>query len=206
MQPTLVLIPGLWHGPECFAALRSQLEPKYDTVTDKMPSVGAADPTKIGLQNDIEHVRNRLLLPLLEQNKDIVLVMHSYAGIPGAAAVEGLDEESRGPGKGAVLGLIYLSANVIPEEINQMEAWEEAEPGYSFKYISLPEDVGSTSGPTDRHPPPSGSSTANYPSAVRCLTHSSSSKQPWNICTTTCLRARPRDGRGICRRHRPVWR
>ena len=141
MQPTLVLIPGLWHGPECFATLRSQLGPRYDTVTEKMPSVGAPDPSKVGLQDDIDHIRNKLLLPLLEQNRDIVLVMHSYAGIPGAAAVEGLDRASRGPGKSAVLGLVYLSANVIPEGMNQMEAWEEAEPGYSFKYISLPEDV-----------------------------------------------------------------
>ena len=41
--------------------------------------------------------------------KDVLLVLHSYGGIPGCGAIEGLEESVRKDigGKGGVIGCVY---------------------------------------------------------------------------------------------------
>lgn len=59
----------------------------------------------------------KLLAPLLEVGKDIVLVMHSYGGPPGSVAARGqskTERKSRGL-KGGVIGLVFIAALLAPE-------------------------------------------------------------------------------------------
>ncbi|KAK7726333.1 hypothetical protein SLS57_003419 [Botryosphaeria dothidea] len=53
---------------------------------------------------------------LVEQGEDVVLVMHSYGGIPGMQSVEGFSraERERAGKAGGVVKLVYLAA-VVPE-------------------------------------------------------------------------------------------
>lgn len=95
-KPTILLIPGAWHIPAHFAALREHLEKfSYPTRSEKLPSVGASDQSNHTAQTDAEFIRNQLLLPMLDEGKRVVVVMHSYAGVPGGAAACGLSEEER---------------------------------------------------------------------------------------------------------------
>ena len=119
LKPTILLIPGLWHTPECFNALRTELEEYgYETVSRQLPSIDCTDPSKHSAQSDADFVRSQLLLPLLDSEKRVVEVMHSYGGIPGSAAAYGLSEEERIKEglKGGVVGLIFVASYVIPVE------------------------------------------------------------------------------------------
>ena len=65
---------------------------------------------------DAEYVRSCMLLPVLDIEKhDVVLVMHSYGGLPGSAAARGLGKKDRdASGKStAVLGQIFI-ASILP--------------------------------------------------------------------------------------------
>ena len=119
LKPTILLIPGLWYTPECFDALRTELEEYgYETVSRQLPSIDCVDPSKHSAQSDADFIRSQLLLPLLDSGKCVVEIMHSYGGIPGSAAAYGLSEEERNKEglKGGVVGLIFVASFVIPVE------------------------------------------------------------------------------------------
>jgi hypothetical protein len=58
-------------------------------------------------------IRDRMILPILElEERDVILVMHSYGGVPGSAAALGLGKKERtAQGKKAgVIGQIFYAA------------------------------------------------------------------------------------------------
>lgn len=61
---------------------------------------------------------------LAEEDKKIVVLAHSYAGIVGSCAVEDLDYAHRkSAGKrGGVINLIYLAAFALPKGLSLFEA------------------------------------------------------------------------------------
>jgi hypothetical protein len=54
---------------------------------------------------------------LAEEGRDVVVVMHSYGGIPAESRYEDLakDERSRRGLKGGVVALVYICAWMLPE-------------------------------------------------------------------------------------------
>jgi pimeloyl-ACP methyl ester carboxylesterase len=115
-KPTIVFAPGAWHTPDCFDMVRSQLHQRgWETEAVTYPSVGAEPPTK-GLVEDAAAVR-ATLEKLADDGKDIVLVVHSYGGLVGQNAVEGLGVKQRqAAGKrGGVINFVYLAAFVAPK-------------------------------------------------------------------------------------------
>lgn len=115
VKPTIVFAPGAWHTADCFDTVRSALHARdWPTEAIDYPSVGAEPPSK-GVADDVAVLRTTLER-LAEAGKKIVLVMHSYGGLVGANAVEGLGFKQRSQeGKeGGVIILVYLSAFVIP--------------------------------------------------------------------------------------------
>ena len=117
LNPIIVLIPGAWHTPECFQTLRTHLSNhSFTTFCEKLPSISTSEPSAHTAQTDASFIRNELLLPLLNEGKRIVIVMHSYGGQPGSAAAYGLSEEERAKEglEGGVVGLIYMAAFVVP--------------------------------------------------------------------------------------------
>ncbi|KAL8867436.1 MAG: hypothetical protein Q9174_005668 [Haloplaca sp. 1 TL-2023] len=86
----------------------------YNTQTFGLVTVN--NPT-LTIQDDAAALIEEVLSPLIEdQNKDIVLYLHSYAGFPGSAAIKGFSKAERlVVGKqGGILGLIYQAA-FIPQ-------------------------------------------------------------------------------------------
>ena len=118
-KPTVVIVPGGWHSSVAYEGLASCFQKAgYPTAIAKLPSLNPQDPSVCDCRSDAASVRQQLL-PLLEDDgKDIIILCHSYGGIPAGGAAYGLSKSARmNQGKsGGVLGLIYVTAFVVPED------------------------------------------------------------------------------------------
>ncbi|KAI1188030.1 alpha/beta-hydrolase [Nemania serpens] len=113
--PVFVLLHGAWHSPRCWNLLVSELNKAgYATETPALPSTGSVPPTP-DWAGDIDTIRSTVSKLVVDQ--DVVVVMHSFSGMTGGNALEGLDKEScRAKGlKGGVVRLVYLVAFLVPE-------------------------------------------------------------------------------------------
>lgn len=119
---TIAFIPGAFHTPSHFSSLSAQLEKVgYEVSSVQLPSVDpptAAAASVATPTNDALFIREKLLLPLIEEEgKDVVLLMHSYGGLPGSGSAVGLSKRERGEKKqkGGVMGLVFVAAHVARE-------------------------------------------------------------------------------------------
>ncbi|KAL6721258.1 hypothetical protein ACLMJK_000360 [Lecanora helva] len=109
--PSIVLVPGAWHSPIHYTELIGLLiHNGYHVGSQRLPSCNSAKPNVQTVANDAAAVRNNLILPQLNQGKEVVVLMHSYGGAPGSMAAKGLSlSERRAAGKpGGIIGLIVL--------------------------------------------------------------------------------------------------
>ena len=114
-KPTFVLVPGAFHSPACFQQVFDELHSAgYETKSGTLTSVNDASKTT---SDDIAFVREKLLLPLINEGKDVIVAPHSYAGMPVGSAIEGLSKVERAAKgqQGGVVGLIYICAFVSQE-------------------------------------------------------------------------------------------
>ncbi|KAJ3546135.1 hypothetical protein NM208_g2156 [Fusarium decemcellulare] len=113
MTAIIVGVPGAWQPVECFAAVKEAFTARnYEFVGQTPPGVLVENPQDASAEKDAESLRNNLLLPLVKEGKDLVLMMHSYGGVYGSRAVQGLSKYEREQAgmKGGVVALIYVSA------------------------------------------------------------------------------------------------
>ena len=115
-KPDLVLIPGAWHTSECYDLIAPSLKSAgYDVTALTLPSVGAEPPLD-NIDDDVTLI-HETVERLADAGKDVVVVMHSYGGVPGSEAMKGLskaDRKQKGLG-GGVAGLVYLCAWMVAE-------------------------------------------------------------------------------------------
>jgi hypothetical protein len=113
-RPVFVLVPGASQTPAAYGYLLHLLQCKgYGAFSALLPSVGATEP--VTAADDAEYVRSRMLLPLLDiEERNVIVISHSYSGIPASAAALGLGKAERiAEGKKAsVLGQIFIAAVV----------------------------------------------------------------------------------------------
>ena len=118
-KPTIVLIPGSF----CSAALL------WDAVIDKLHNAGydavavelrtvsppSTAPAKT-MGDDAAHIHG-VIEALANDDKEVLVVMHSYGGIPGTQAVKDMTRKERQDQgkKGGVTGLVYVSSLLINE-------------------------------------------------------------------------------------------
>ncbi|PYI00187.1 alpha/beta-hydrolase [Aspergillus ellipticus CBS 707.79] len=113
-KPTIVFVPGAWHTPAHYEEMLDLLQNAgYPTKSINLPSVNATHPHRQTLAADVDAVRESLL-KLVDQGKEVILLMHSYGGCPGGAAAKGLSRMERSR-PGAVVGLLFLSAFLVQE-------------------------------------------------------------------------------------------
>ncbi|KAH7310603.1 Alpha/beta hydrolase fold-1 [Stachybotrys elegans] len=114
--PTLVIVPGSF-GPVSLYAdfadtlLRHGVKSK---IVDT-PSVGRRPGLAPGTMSDDVDEIVRVVAPLLDQGLQVVLLTHSYGGIPGTQSLEKLSRKAReAQGKqGGVEKIVYLSSVVL---------------------------------------------------------------------------------------------
>ncbi|KAJ5112370.1 alpha/beta-hydrolase [Penicillium argentinense] len=115
-KPIFVFVPGAWHTPDTFNAIRHLLNERgFESEAVANQSVGSADPST-GLHVDIAYTKS-VLQRLTKQGRQIVVVTHSYGGIVGAGAVEGLGYTQRAQAglPGGVIQVVWMAAFVTPK-------------------------------------------------------------------------------------------
>jgi pimeloyl-ACP methyl ester carboxylesterase len=120
-KPTIILIPGSYNPPSAYGSIVTALNTAgYPTTGISLPTVGSAP--KEGLASPAPSMYDdataiaALAEQLADEGKDVVLVGHSYAGVPMSQSTKGLDKAARrAEGKGGgVVHLGFLSA-LVPE-------------------------------------------------------------------------------------------
>lgn len=117
-KPVIVLIPGAWLTPVQYTELTASLHSSgYRTIVHELPSVNSKDPDDHTVTTDASFIRQQLLLPEIKAGREVVLLMHSYGGIPGPMAANGLSKkELSAKGKtGGIIGMIMMSAFIVRE-------------------------------------------------------------------------------------------
>ncbi|KAI6632989.1 hypothetical protein MCOR14_006957 [Pyricularia oryzae] len=121
--PTVVIAPGAWHQPIVYESLRTELALlAYPSTSVSLASVGTKDPN-VGMLDDATRIRAELTRQA-DLGNNVVLVAHSYAGVPASVAVAGLSVKDRAAAgkKGGVVGVLYLCAFVLPAQVSLSDA------------------------------------------------------------------------------------
>lgn len=114
--PIFVFLPGAWHTADVFDGLRSIMaERGMESEAIDIPSIGASPPDK-GLHADIKFTRSALK-DLIDAGRQIILVQHSYGGVVGASAMEGLGYAQRHEDglRGGVIMAVWIAAFATPK-------------------------------------------------------------------------------------------
>ncbi|KAL8702624.1 MAG: hypothetical protein Q9201_004202 [Fulgogasparrea decipioides] len=116
--PHILLIPGFWEGPSVYDAVLSSLQAhNYSAQTIPLASTGRPSPNNPSMKDDVAFIRS-VIAPVVEQEeKDVLLVLHSAAAFLGSMAIEGLDLKERAAmgKKGGVKKIVFLAGAVWPE-------------------------------------------------------------------------------------------
>lgn len=130
-SPTsVVLVHGAYHQPLHYSLLTTALESAGFRVstphlpsTQRIPAIQSSDP-------DIAAVRAAVLSELDDPTnpRDVVMVLHSYGGIPGTQAIKGLakDAREREGKKTGVVAAVLIACIIV----------EEGESGMSYPLVN----------------------------------------------------------------------
>lgn len=121
-RPTFIFVPGAWHSPDAFQKVITFLNTKgYRSRKVNLPSVGRSPPVS-SIAPDVEDIRN-MTLSEMKKGHDIIVVCHSYGGLPTSQALKGLDRPQNAGG-GQVLAIVYIAAFLLPEGVTVNAALE----------------------------------------------------------------------------------
>ena len=91
LKPEIIIVPGSWLSSVHFQPVITDLIGKgYNAVAPTLPNFNSSYPEFDTVETDTRFLRDQVLLPCINAGKDVVLAVHSYAGIPGGAAAYGL--------------------------------------------------------------------------------------------------------------------
>jgi hypothetical protein len=124
-KPEFIIVPGAWHSPEAFNSTTILLQNAgYIVHGISLPSVGASPPLQ-SFDPDVSVIQNAIN-KVLSSGKDVVIVYHSYGGVPGSEAlgeyIKTLESGEKKEGWGIVRRLVYCCAFVLPEGGSLMAA------------------------------------------------------------------------------------
>jgi pimeloyl-ACP methyl ester carboxylesterase len=133
-SPTLLLVPGAWHGPWCWEALRSELS-DVPTETVALASVGP-DPASLGdLHDDARAVREAAEAI----DGPVVVCAHSYGGAVSTEGLAGVDNVER---------IVYLAAFMLDAGESLLAAaggtpppWWQIHADEGYLTVIAPEEV-----------------------------------------------------------------
>ncbi|KAJ0419320.1 Alpha/beta hydrolase fold-1 [Aspergillus carlsbadensis] len=120
-KTTIVLVPGAWLTPSFYEPFLNAIsETRHPVHCAEYPSLDPADPTTADCKSDADVIAQTLHHLIEDEGRDILLVLHSYAGMPGAAAARGLSKSERvRQGKsGGVVGMVFIAAFIVPEGVS----------------------------------------------------------------------------------------
>ena len=115
-SPTIVIVPGACQTPAFYAPFAEALQTvSIPSVVVPNPSCGAS-PSHKDFSADVSLIR-KTVTALLDDGEDVVVLMHSYGGFPGSAALKSLgkmERKEKGE-KGGVIRLVYACSYAARE-------------------------------------------------------------------------------------------
>ena len=126
-KPTFVLVHGAWHTPAHWDPLITSLKSHdYTAVAPALPSMIDPDTpgsiVAVDQDSDIAAVREAIMHQL-GQGSDVIVVPHSYGGMPAVSALRDLDTatRSRQGHHASVVAIAAISTWLVPQgmTINQ---------------------------------------------------------------------------------------
>lgn len=116
-KPTIVLVPGAWHNAErTYSTIKERLSNEsYPSIAVELPTVGAEPPT-MTVDDDVKALHD-VMLPLFDEGKEVILVAHSYGGIPATVSTKdhSIGERKKQGKVGGIKHVIFLTAFAIPK-------------------------------------------------------------------------------------------
>lgn len=136
-KPTLVFAPGAWYPPTAFNPLIEKL-PDYKSRTVAFPSIQQATSVQ-DLQPDIDAVRS-IVTEEVDAGRDVVVISHSWAGLPVSSALDGLSkiEREENNQKGGVIRLVFLTAFIPRAGESLLGAFGGMPPPWYVRDVSCP--------------------------------------------------------------------
>ncbi|KAI9685946.1 MAG: hypothetical protein M1820_010713 [Bogoriella megaspora] len=154
-KPIFVVFPGSFHLHDCLQPLISELQNQgYEA---KSATLATTDSKGGTIEDDVNLMRS-LLEPLIDQGREVVLVLHSYAGFPGSATVQGLSKsEIHGKDSdGGIIGVVYMCAFIPQEGVSLYQAlggkwldWHVPDEENKTLWATTPEKIFYQDCPTD---------------------------------------------------------
>ncbi|KAI1258725.1 alpha/beta-hydrolase [Xylariaceae sp. FL1019] len=114
-KPIILVAHGAWHPPLLYQPLKDDLEARgYEVLIPRLAIMGA-DKTGMSWDSDVTMLLE-IAIPLFEQGRQIVLLGHSYGGIPACIATRNQDIMTRKAAgqKGGFSHLLFLCAFAAP--------------------------------------------------------------------------------------------
>jgi hypothetical protein len=116
MAPTLLLVPGSFCPASHYDSLLAKLKSKgYSGQAIDLPTVTKRPGPLPTMHDDAAHI-NAVAAKLADEGKDVVLVAHSYGGVPASESLKRVTktEREKAGKKGGVVRVAYLTA-LVPE-------------------------------------------------------------------------------------------
>lgn len=126
-KPTVLFIHGIWHTPAHWRPIRDLFESNdYETACPALPTSGATE--SIGLDEDVARITKELDRLVMEEQKEVVIVAHSFGGVASSEATRNeysrTYREKEGT-KGGVKHLVFLCSHLFPEGTPLDQPWPE---------------------------------------------------------------------------------
>jgi hypothetical protein len=115
-KPTILIVPGGFTLPELYEKVVNHVSSKgYPIHALHLPSVGYKTNRPGTMQDDAAFVSTEIS-KYADEGKDVVLVAHSYGGIPATESTKGLSkaERQRQGKSGGLVRLAYISCIILP--------------------------------------------------------------------------------------------
>ena len=116
-KPTIVLIPGSFSIAAMYYPLQERLRAAgYETYINALLSTARDAPQQPATLEDDADAFTKIIRPIVDQGKNLVVLAHSYGGMVASQLASELGEERRriNGQRGGIVRLIYLAAIVLP--------------------------------------------------------------------------------------------
>lgn len=124
---TLVIVPGSFCPAKNYKnQIESLAKQGVQALAVDLPSIGRRPEGAATMTDDAEAIA-QVVEPLLDQGKEVVLLTHSYGGIPGTQSLKAISKKSReAQGKtGGVDTVIYLTSIILQPGVNNYDLNKE---------------------------------------------------------------------------------
>ncbi len=128
-KPIIVIVPGSFTTPDYYDIFLDKLSSHgYDGVAINPPSIGEKPATMTDDAAEVARVTSKFA----DQGKDVILISHSYGGVPASESAKGLGKKERQAAgkKGGISALLYVTALLVEPGQSLGSTMGDAVPNY----------------------------------------------------------------------------